>query len=122
MGADWGEVQRRIGVIALPGRSIPKCDGLGRRILTAHDAAMISMQTGASTKQTKAISYEMIEYAVAVLNGKGRLTSTDFRQKWPREYAAAPCRFSMTGGVLVEAGVAVLVPRRREGSCVSELV
>jgi len=73
------------------------------------------------TAQTKTISYKMLEYAMAVLNRTGRFTSASFRERFRTEYAAAPCRFSMTGGVLVEIGAATLVPGHREGSCGYEL-
>jgi hypothetical protein len=76
------------------------------------------MRTGVKTSQTKTISYEMLEYAVAVLNATGRFTSADLRRRFSAAYAQAPCRYSMTGGVLVAVGAAVLVPARREGSCI----
>lgn len=75
------------------------------------------MQTGAQTGQAKAITYEMLELAVNALNRKGRFTAADFKERFAAEYRAAPCRYSMTGGVLVAVGVAVLVAGRREGTC-----
>jgi hypothetical protein len=32
--------------------------------------------------------------------------------KFAAEYVAAPCRYSMIGGVLVEIGIATLIPSR----------
>ena len=75
------------------------------------------MQTGAKSSQTKAITYSMIRYAFDTLSTKGSFDSTDFRVRFKAEYVAAPCRFSMTGGVLVELGLADLVPTSNEGVC-----
>ena len=121
MATAWPDVRRRITATIRPGRSVLKCDGIGRRPVTGNDSRTVSIRTGVKTTQTKTISYEMLEHAVAVLNQTGRLTSADFRGRFGREYTAAPCRFSMTGGVLVEVGVATLVPGKREGSCIYEL-
>ena len=120
MAMAWPDVRRRITAV-LPGRAILKCDGIGSRPVTSNDSAAISMRTGVKTAQTKAISYEMLEYALAVLNQTGRFTSADFRRQFGNEYTAAPCRFSMTGGVLVAIGSATLVPGKREGNCTYEL-
>ena len=74
MAMAWPDVRRRITAV-LPGRAILKCDGIGSRPVTSNDSAAISMRTGVKTAQTKAISYEMLEYALAVLNQTGRFTS-----------------------------------------------
>ncbi len=122
MGMTWPVAQRRIATTIQPGScAILKCDGAGRRPVTASDSKTISMRTGVKTTQTKTISYEMLEYAMTVLNRTGRFTSANFRERFGREYADAPCRFSMTGGILVEIGAATLVPGSREGSCSYEL-
>jgi hypothetical protein len=73
------------------------------------------MRTG--KRQSKAITYEMIEYAFDVLQRTGRFDSRDFRSRFAAEYAAAPCRYSMTGGVLVEVGVATIVPGEGDEEC-----
>lgn len=122
MALTWPDVRRRITTTVRPGCLILKCDGVGRRPVTGNESGTISIRTGVKTTQTKTISYAMLEYAVATLNRTRRFTSADFRGVFGREYTAAPCRFSMTGGVLVEVGAAILVPSRREGSCIYELV
>jgi hypothetical protein len=48
---------------------------------------------------------------------EGSFDSTDFRARFNDEYNAAPCRFSMTGGILVELGMANLVPGLNEKTC-----
>lgn len=116
----WPDVRRRLKTLG-PGCAIPKCDGIGHRSVINNGSETISMRTGVKTAQTKAISYEMLEYALSVLNQTGRFTSADFRRRFSQEYTAAPCRFSMTGGVLVEIGAATLVPGTREGRCAYEL-
>lgn len=116
----WPDVRRRLKTLG-PGRAILKCDGVGNRQIMNNDSEAISIRTGVKTTQTKAISYEMLEYAFEVLNQTGRFTSADFRRRFGQEYAAAPCRFSMTGGVLVEIGAARLVLGKREGGCAYEL-
>jgi hypothetical protein len=79
---------------------------------------MIVMQTGVNTRQTKAITHDMIRHAFETLMQRGRFNSKDFRRRFHAEYEAAPCRFSMTGGVLVELGVAQLLPANRGGEAV----
>lgn len=119
--ATWLDVQRQIEAVVQPGCLIPKCDGIGRRAVISNRLGVISIRTGVTTNQTKTISYQMLEHALATLNRAGRFTSVDFRGMFEREYAAAPCRYSVTGGILVEVGVAVLVTGNREGTCVYEL-
>jgi hypothetical protein len=75
------------------------------------------MRTGFQTRHTKAITYEMLQLAFDTLNATGRFDSTAFRKAFDAEYRAAPCRYSMTGGVLVELGVASLVPGTGEEGC-----
>ena len=114
----WIEAKRLIRGVVLPGKTaILKCDGVGRRAVTAHTAQKISMRTGVATKQTKTISYDMLQHAFETLEGHGRFDSSDFRSKFAEAYDAAPCRFSMTGGVLVEVGLAELVPGPVEKAC-----
>jgi hypothetical protein len=114
----WIDAERLIRAAVVPGKTaILKCDGIGRRTVTAHTAQKISLRTGIATKQTKTISYDMLRYAFEGLEGRGRFDSRDFRSKFAEEYDAAPCRFSMTGGVLVEVGLAQLVPGPSEKTC-----
>jgi hypothetical protein len=75
------------------------------------------MRTGAATKQTKTISYDMLRHAFETLEECGRFDSGDFRSKFAEAYDAAQCRFSMTGGVLVEVGLAELIPGTGEKAC-----
>jgi len=75
------------------------------------------MRTGATTKHTKAITYRMLRHAFDVLQTNGRFDSGDFRLKFDAEYKSAPCRYSMTGGVLVEIEAATLVPGHGEEGC-----
>ncbi len=95
-------IRQRVAV----GSGILKCHGAARRVVTAHNPDAISMRTGATTKQTKAISYDMLRCAFEVLESRGRFDSGDFGAAFGPEQRAAPCRYSMTGGVLVEAGLA----------------
>lgn len=108
---NWTEALRLIRDRIQAGETrILKCDGVARRLVTAHRDSKISMRTGVQTAQQKAITYEMLEFALGRIQSTGRFTSDDFRDRFGREYKAAPCRYSMTGGVLVEIGVARLVP------------
>jgi hypothetical protein len=75
------------------------------------------MRTGAATKQTKTISYDMLRYAFETLERCGRFDSSDFHSKFAEAYDAAPCRFSMTGGVLVEVGLAEIVRGPSDKTC-----
>ena len=115
---NWPEVERIIRTQIVPGtRGILKCDGSERRAVTSNAGDRIGMQTGVNTKQSKAIRYEMIRFAFETLQANGRFDSTDFRGRFDAEYQAAPCRYSMTGGVLVEVGVARLVSGLGESTC-----
>lgn len=105
----WSEAESRIRVQIVAGRTdILKCDCVRRRPVTSHTAQAIGMRTGATTKQTKWITYDMLRHAFEVLQTKGRFDSADFRLKFDDQYRAAPCRYSMTAGILVEIGAATL--------------
>jgi hypothetical protein len=71
------------------------------------------MRTGVETDSKKSISYEMIRYAFETLLKKGGFYSQDFRDRFGQEYGNATCRYSMTGGVLVELGIAQRIPITR---------
>lgn len=86
-------------------------------MVTSNSGQTIGMRTGVATRHTKTISYEMLRHAFDTLQAQGRFDSTDFRARFGAEYRSAPCRYSMTGGVLVEVGVAVLVPADAEEGC-----
>ena len=112
----WPEAEARIRVQIIAGSTaILKCDGVRRRPVTSNTAVSIGMQTGVTTKQTKTITYRMLRHAFEVLQTKGRFDSGDFRLKFENEYIAAPCRYSMTGGILVEIEAATLVRGLSEG-------
>jgi hypothetical protein len=108
----WSEAEARIRVQIIAGSTaILKCDGIGRRPVTSNTAVTIGMRTGVATQQTKAITYCMLRHAFEVLQTKGRFDSVDFRLEFEKEYIAGPCRYSMTGGILVEIEAATLRPR-----------
>lgn len=110
----WQEIEHRLHLEIRPGSSsILKADGRERRTVTSNRGRRIGMRTGVTTKQTKAIDYDMIRDAFETLMLRGRFDSADFRRRFRRAYDAAPCRFSMTGGVLVELGLASLEPAER---------
>jgi hypothetical protein len=103
----WSGVEQRIRKQIIPGsRGILKCSGMERRSITSNTGEKIGMRTGVRTRATKAITYDMLEYAFGVLQRQGEFTCKDFRSKFPTEYANGPCRYSMTGGALVEVEVA----------------
>jgi len=114
----WSQAEQRIRVQVVAGStSVLKCDGVERRAVTSNSGEKIGMRTGATTRHTKAITYEMLRYGFEVLQVKGKFDSRDFRARFGAEYRAAPCRYSMTGGVLVEIGAATLVPGDAEEEC-----
>jgi hypothetical protein len=118
MDTDWSELEERIKKEIKPNSSyILKCDGIGRRRVTSNKNRKIGMQTGSTPNQTKAITYEMVEFAFGMLLSNGRFDSRDFRDQFKAKYKAGPCRFSMTGGVLVELDVAEIVPAENEEAC-----
>lgn len=115
---NWGELKGRIQTEIRPRHSaILKSNGVERRVVTSNNGRKIGMRTGVKTNQSKAITYEMIEHAYATLSRTGRFDSASFRARFKDEYAAGPCRFSMTGGILVELGVADIVPNEDETTC-----
>jgi len=118
MDTDWSELERRIErEIKQDSSRILKCNGIERRRVTSNNNHKIGMQTGSRPNQTKAITYEMVEFAFNTLLSKGRFDSKDFRKRFDAKYRAGPCRFSMTGGILVELGVAKIVPAEKEEDC-----
>lgn len=105
----WQEFKNRIQTEIHPNHScILKADGKGRRLVTSNKRHKVAMSTGKKT--SKAITYDMIRYAFHTLSVKGSFDSKDFRDRFDDEYRAAPCRFSMTGGILVELDVANIEP------------
>lgn len=114
----WQQAEALIRTKILPGgRGVLKCDGVERRPVTSHSNSTIGMRTGVTTKQTKAITYQMLRHAFDTLDKQGHFDSADFRSKFDNQYRAAPCRYSMTGGVLVEIGVAKLVQSDGPNGC-----
>ncbi len=85
---------------------VSKANGKERRLVTSNEERKIGMKTGVKTNQTKSITYDMVQYALDTLNAKGCFGSSDFRAGFGDKYRSAPCRFSMTGGILVELGLA----------------
>jgi hypothetical protein len=120
---NWSDAERMIQTTIIAGSTkILKCNGRERRAVTSNDGTKIGMRTGATTTQSKAISYEMLRHALEILQKKGTFDSTDFKQKFEEAYERGPCRYSMTGGVLVEIGAATLVSNEDESSCTYETV
>ncbi|HLB47078.1 MAG TPA: hypothetical protein VJL59_08620 [Anaerolineales bacterium] len=114
----WKELEKRIQREIRPRKSaILKADGKERRIVTSNKGGKIGMRTGKETNNTKAVTYEMIRFAFDTVSREGRFDSDDFRNGFRDKYNAAPCRFSMTGGVLVELGIADLIPSEDETTC-----
>lgn len=118
MDIDWPELEERIKSRIEPNTSyILKCDGVGRRRVTSNNGHKIGMQTGSTPHQTKAITYEMIEFAFNTIMRNERFNSQKFCEQFKDQYEAGPCRFSMTGGILVELEVAALMPAQNEDDC-----
>ena len=114
----WNIIEQEIRTRIKPNTTtILKCDGTGRRLVVSNDGVRIGMETGVQTHQTKAITYSMIKYAYDTLTRKGRFDSSDFQKDYKGKYRAAPCRYSMIGGVLVELGVARLTSVGSSRSC-----
>jgi hypothetical protein len=115
---EWQELERLVQVEIRPVISaILKCNGVERRVVTSNNGEKVGMRTGVQSATSKAITYKMIHFAFNTMRAKGRFQSSDFREEFGAEYDAAPCRYSMTGGVLVEVGMARLVPSANESSC-----
>lgn len=105
---NWSQLRQRIEKQIQPGhRGILKCQGNERRAIVSNDGQKIIMMKGKVTRQSVSISYQMIRDAYDNIMDAKKFDSKDFRSKFPVKYAGAPCRYSMTGGVLVEMGVAV---------------
>lgn len=119
MKSPIGSLRQRLYHQIRPGQTrILKSNGLGKRVVTSNDGHKIAVRTGVRTRQTKAVTYEMIEFAADELASKGSFTSLDFRRRFDSEYRAAPCRFSVTGGILVELGLAELASGKSASACV----
>jgi hypothetical protein len=103
----WQELKKRIQTEIRPGKTcIPYRKGC--RLVTSNDGLAISMRTGEN--DTKAIPYEMVKWAFDTLSNKKSFDSQDFCARFGSAYyKRAPCRFSMTGGVLVDLGLANMV-------------
>ncbi|PLS79572.1 MAG: hypothetical protein CYG59_12530 [Chloroflexi bacterium] len=115
---NWQELEKRIESDIIPGRTrILKANGKERRLVTFNTGRKIGMRTGVNTYQTKAITYEMVRDAFNTIEVRGRFDATDFRRSFDKEYRDGPCRFSMTGGILVELGVADLVSTETSQRC-----
>lgn len=114
----WTVIEQEIRIRIKPNKTkILKCDGIERRLVVSNDGHEIGIKTGVQTDQSKAITYDMVKYAYEVLTKKGRFDSADFQRKYKSKYKAAPCRFSMVGGVLVELGAARLISVGGRRSC-----
>lgn len=112
----WDELEKRIKAEIRPKESaILKADGDERRPVVSNDGQEIGMRTGRKTDSVHTISYAMIQYAFETLVKAGRFDSKDFRDCFPSEYDNATCRYTMTGGVLVELGIAdrVITAKKR---------
>ena len=110
MITNWVELAQRIKTEIQQERSaILKSDGDERRPVILNDGQEIGMRTGRTTQAVHTISYDMIRFAFETLSKTGKFDSDDFRSRFASEYGIATCRYSMTGGVLVELGVAVRV-------------
>jgi hypothetical protein len=114
----WSQAKQQIRAqVTSASKGILKCDGIERRSITSNNGKKIGMRTGAKTDQTKAVTYEMIEFAFQTLTTNGKFDSSDFKSRFGPEYASGQCRYSMTGGILVEIGIATLVPKDRDEQC-----
>ena len=108
---NWQELRQRIQTEIQPGhRGILKCRGNERRPIISNNGNEIVMRTGVKTGNLHSISYEMIQYAFDKLSKKEHFDSEYFRARFSSEYEDATCRYSMTGGVLVEMGIAQRYP------------
>ena len=115
---DWPELEKRIKRQIKPKSSrILKCDGIERWRVTSNNGHKIGMQIGSTPHQTKAITYEMIKLAFDTVMNNEQFNSHKFRERYKDQYEAGPCRFSMAGGILVELGVATLMPADTEDDC-----
>ena len=115
---NWEELKQRIRVEIRPRHSaILKSNGNECRVVTLDNGRKIGMRTGVKTDQSKAVTSEKREYADETLFRTGRFDSANFRARFKDAYAAGPCRFSMTGGLLVELGIAEIVPSEDQTAC-----
>lgn len=105
MEMNWKQLERRLRSELGPAhRGILKCQGSDRRAIVSNNGNVIVMRTGIN--DTHSISYEMIHYAFNILSTKEIFNSQDFRARFAKELADATCRYSMTGGILVELQLA----------------
>jgi hypothetical protein len=110
----WKELKKRIlKKITSDHRGILKCKCNERRSIVSNDGHKVVMKTGINTRASHSITYEMIYYAFEKLAKKEVFDSPYFRKRFEKEYKNAPCRYSMTGGILVEMGVANRHPTRK---------
>lgn len=115
---NWQQLEQRIRSEMVPDRTrILKSSGDERRLVTSNSGREIKMRTGVETDSEKFISYEMLRHAFETLSRKGTFDSHAFRDKFEREYNNGQCRYSMTGGVLVELGVASRIPVGKRRCC-----
>lgn len=109
---NWEDAKRIIFNEIQPGhRGILKCRGNERRPIISNDGHKIVMRTGIRTSNTHSITYSMIRNAFETLIKSGIFSSADFRKDFRKELEIATCRYSMTGGVLVELGIAKKIPK-----------
>ena len=103
----WDTIAKQIKTEIIPNESrILKSDGDERRLVVSNDGKEIGMRTGVETETVHTISYEMIRFAFEAVSKTGKFDSSDFRRQFKAEYKAATCRYTMTGGILVELGIA----------------
>lgn len=111
----WQAAEMLIQTTIVPASAgILKCSGTDRRCIISNDGRVILMRTGAVAGRNKETTYGMIKTAFELLKVTGRFDSNDFRKAYPKKYADGQCRYSMTGGVLVEIGVAVRIVERKD--------
>ena len=108
------ELRRQILSDIQPGvTEILKSDGQTRRPVTSNTGQRITMRVGVRTKAVKTITLDMVWFAYQTLKARGRFDSRDIRARFPKAYRNGPCIYSMTGGLLVELGLADLRTGRR---------
>lgn len=110
----WEELKKQIQTELTPNhRGVLKCKCDERRLIVSNDGEKIVMRTGIKTETSYSITYGMIRYAFEKLARNEVFDSPYFRKRFDKEYKNAPCRYSMTGGVLVAMGVANRHPTGR---------
>jgi len=112
------EMERRIQNEIIPGQTrILKAQGRERRLVISNKDREIRMKTGVKTNASKKITYDMVAFALKTISKRGCFKSEDFRAQFREEYCNGPCKFTMTGGVLVKLGIANREPGKKRGTC-----